>query len=183
MKDKTKSIFFGSLILTVILIPLILIIKKVHLYDEIRQVMFLIPLLFIISLVSLYSLSNRFFFIFVLSTIIFFVVESVKINPYQYVWCNLPSRYIQLKKLDTQPLCILVNPIHSVKPFLNNSKFNCFDIWQKIHTNYNRPFLAVQNVRNLKTSTPYKCSTKYESGFNLLFYEKKIITGKLLECK
>ncbi len=203
LKDKTKSIFFGSLILTVILIPLILIIKKVHLYDEIRQVMFLIPLFFIISLVSLYSFSKRFFFIFVLSTIIFFVVESVKINPYQYVWFNLPSRYIditknfeleyqgisgreisqQLKKLDTQPLCILVNPIHSVKPFLNNSKFNCFDIWQKIHTNYNRPFLAVQNVRNLKTSTPYKCFTKYESGFNLLFYEKKIITGKLLECK
>ena len=39
---------------------------------------------------------------------------------------------------------------------LNNTKFNCFDIWQKIETNYSRPFLAVQNVRNIKRSSGKK---------------------------
>ena len=87
-----------------------------------------------------------------------------------------------LKTLNKQSYCILANPIHSVKHFLNDTKYNCFDIWQKIDTNFKRPFLAVQNVRNLKKSNPYKCFTIYETGFNLLFH-KKIITGKILEFK
>ena len=35
--------------------------KKVHLYDEIRQVMFLVPLFFIIGLTSLFIFSKKFF--------------------------------------------------------------------------------------------------------------------------
>ena len=87
-----------------------------------------------------------------------------------------------LTKLDDQNLCILVNPIHSVKPFLYNTNFNCFDIWQKIDTDYKRPFLAVQNVRNLKKSLPYGCKEIYETKFNLFFQKNPIITGKLLKC-
>ena len=68
----------------------------------------------------------------------------------------------------------------SVKPFLNNTKFNCFDVWQKIETSYKRPFLAVQNV-NLK-SMPYKCNSIHETSFKLLF-RKKITTAKLLKCE
>ena len=49
-------------------------------------------------------------------------------------------------------MCILANPIHGVKPFLKETKFNCFDIWQKIDTDYERPFLAIQNVRNLESA-------------------------------
>ena len=78
--------------------------------------------------------------------------------------------------------CILVSPLHSVKPFLDKNKFNCFAQWQLIDTNYERPFLAVQHVRNLKKSMPYKCKTISETGFKLLFHKKKFITGKLLEC-
>ena len=65
---------------------------------------------------------------------------------------------------------------------LNSKNFNCFDIWQKIDTNYKRPFLAVQNVRNLKKGIPYKCATIYESSFSLLFHKKDFITGRILKC-
>jgi len=71
----------------------------------------------------------------------------------------------------------------SVKPFLNKQKFNCFDIWQKIETDYKRPFLAVQNVRNLKRSMPYKCKSIHETNFKLFFHKEKITTGKLLKCE
>ena len=165
--------------------------------------MFLFPLIFIIGLVSVYTFSNKFFYFTGVLTITLFVVENIKINPYQYVWFNLPSRYIDLtnkfeleyqglsgRKIaeflnnsDKNNLCILANPMHSVKPFLNQKKFNCFDSWQKIDTDYKRPFLGVQNVRNLKKSKPFKCESIYESGFKLLFHKKKFITGKLLECK
>ncbi len=200
--NKKNSIFFSSIILSIFSIIFILIYRKVHLYDEIRQVMFLIPLIFIVSLFSLYKLSKKFFFTISILSISFFIIENIKINPYQYVWFNMPSRYFDLsknfeleyqgisgreiakhlKKIDDKNLCILVNPIHSVKPFLKNTKFNCFDIWQKIDTNYERPFLAVQNVRNLKKSLPYGCREIYETNFKLFFQEKKIITAKLLEC-
>ena len=201
--EKKKSIFFGSIFLSSFSIILLLIIKGVHLYDEIRQVMFLVPLIFIISLVSIFTFSKFFFNFFGALTVIFFVMENIIINPYQYVWFNLPSRYLDLTKnfeleyqgisgreiskflINHQPQtsCILANPLLSVKPFLKDTNFKCFDIWQKIETNYKRPFLAVQNVRNLKRSIPYKCKSIYETNFKLFFHEKKITTGKLLKCE
>jgi hypothetical protein len=56
-------------------------------------------------------------------------------------------------------------------------------MWQKIETNYSRPFLAVQNVRNIKRSLPYKCNSIYESKFKLLFNKEEIVAGKLLKCE
>ena len=52
-------------------------------------------------------------------------------------------------------MCILVNPM-SVKPFLNNTKFNCLMFGKKLKLVIRGLFLAVQNVRNLKRSMPYK---------------------------
>ena len=201
--DKKKGIFFGTILLSVLCISLILIFKRVHLYDEIRQVMFLVPLIFIIGLVSLFTFSKIFFYVTGIITLTFFIFEGIKINAYQYVWFNLPSRYIDLtknfeleyqgisgreiskylNKFDDQNLCILATPIWSVQPFLNNTKFKCFDTWQKIETDYARPFLAIQNVRNLKRSLPYKCNSIYESKFKLYFDREEIITGKLLKCE
>jgi len=201
-ENKKTSIFFGNILLSIIIIIFFLIFKKVHLYDEIRQVMFLVPLIFIIGLVSLYLFSKKLFYLIGVLSIIFFITENIKINPYQYVWFNIPSRYVdltekfeleyqgisgreiakQISKLDYEKTCILVNPIHSVEPFLDKSKFNCFDIWQKIDTDYKRPFLAVQNVRNLKKSMPYNCVSIFETHFKLLFQKEKFITGKLLRC-
>ena len=200
--SSKKSIYFGSILISTILIPLVLIFRKVHLYDELRQVMFLFPLLFIVGLVSVYTFSNKFFYLTGILTITLFLVENIKINPYQYVWFNLPSRSIDLtnkfeleyqglsgreiaeylNNSDKKNLCILANPIHSVRPFLNKNDFNCFDMWQKIDTDYKRPFLGVQNVRNLKKSNPFKCESIHETGFKLLFHKKKFITGKVLEC-
>jgi hypothetical protein len=200
--EKKKSIFFGNILLIVLAIPLILIFMKVHLYDEIRQVMFLIPLIFIVGLISFYVLSIHLFYILGVLTICFFLVENIKTNPFQYVWFNLPSRFIDLTtnfeleyqgisgreiskfliKIDDQNICILSNPIHTVKPFLKNTKYDCFDIWQKIDSDYKRPFLAVQHVRNIKKGLPYNCRSIYESNFKLLFHKKKFVTGKLLKC-
>ena len=60
--DKKISTFYGTILLSVIIIPLILILRKTHLYDEIRHIMFLLPLIFIISLVSLFKYSKKIFY-------------------------------------------------------------------------------------------------------------------------
>ena len=193
----------GSILLTIFLIPLILIFTKAHLYDEIRQVMFLVPLILILGLISFYTISKKVFYFLSILTISLFIIENIKINPYQYVWFNLPSRILDitkkfeleyqgisgkeisqhLAKLEKQDMCILANPIHGVKPFLKETKFNCFDIWQKIDTDYERPFLAIQNVRNLKKSMPYKCKSIHETNFKLFFHKEKITTGKTFKVR
>ena len=202
-KDTETNIFFGTILATAIVIPFLLIFKKVHLYDELRQVMFLFPLYFIIGLVSLFYLSKKFFYIFGVLTISLFIIENIKINPYQYVWFNLPSRYVDLTnkfELEYQGLsgkelayylnnssekniCILANPLHVVKPFLDSKRFNCFDIWQKIDTDFQRPFLAIQNVRNLKRSKPKDCNLIKIEKYNYTFSSIDIVTGKLWYCE
>ena len=59
-----------------------------------------------------------------------------------------------------------------MKPFLDKNKFNCFAQWQLIDSNYERPLLAVQHVRNLKKSMPYKCKSIFLS---LLVKEESIL--------
>ena len=89
-KDKIKSILFGSILLSFLIISLILILRRVHLYDEIRQVLFLVPLIFIIGLTSLFIFSKKLFYLCGILTVFFFTAENIRINPYQYVWFNFP---------------------------------------------------------------------------------------------
>ena len=200
--DSKKKILFGTVLITAFLIPILLIFQNTNLYDEIRHLIFLIPLFIILGTVSFYIFSKKYFYVLGFLTISIFIYENIKIHPYQYVWFNLPSRYIDLTKnfeLEYQGIsgkeiakeisessreksCILTSPIYSIKPFLDKAKFDCFDIWQFVDTNYQRPFLAVQHVRNIKKGIPYNCTIQYESSFKLLFHNKKFVTGKLLEC-
>ena len=201
--NNKNIVLFGSLLISIFLIPFILIFLGTNLYDEIRQVMFLVPLIIIVAMISFFTFSKFFFYTLAIFSICFFTIESVRINPYQYVWFNLPSRVIDLTKkfeLEYQGIsgreiakkisnyekvdqCILVNPIHTVRPYLAKTNYKCFDIWQKIDTEFSRPFLAVQHVRNLKKGLPYKCNVIDETSFNLFFHKEKFITSKLLSCE
>jgi len=201
-KEKKNSLVFGSILGSSIFIPLLLIFMNVNLYDEIRHIMFLIPLLFILGLTSLFYFSKKFFYILSLLSISLFLIENFKIHPYQYVWFNTPARYLDLTKkfeleymgisgkeiakqiisLNDDNICILASPGHTVEPYFYKSKFNCFDKWQLIETDYKRPFLAVQHVRNIKKGIPYNCKMISDSGFKLLFHKERFITGKLLKC-
>jgi hypothetical protein len=200
--DKKKSMVFGTILISTILIPVILILSNTNLYDEIRHLMFLMPFFFILGSVSFYIFSKKLFYLLGILTISIFIYENIKIHPYQYVWFNLPSRFIDLTnnfELEYQGLsgkeiskeitkniendiCILTSPIYSVEPFLNKGKFNCYDIWQYVDAGYQRPFLAIQHVRNIKKGMPYNCDLIFESSFNLLFHKKKFVAGKLLRC-
>ncbi len=200
--NKKEKIIFGTILITSISIPLLLIFRDVHLYDEIRHIMFLMPFFFLLGTISLYTFSKKFFYTLGIITIFVFIFENIKIHPYQYVWFNLPSRYIdlpnkfeleyqgisgreiaeQISKIDDNSLCILASPLYSVEPFLDQNKFNCFDRWQLIDTDYERPFIAVQHVRNIKKGMPYNCKSIHEEGFKLLFHKKKFIAGRILKC-
>lgn len=201
--NKKNSIFFGTILLTTFLIPLFLIFRKAHLYDEVRHILFLFPFIFMLATISLYQISKKIFFIFSFLTLVLFTVENFKIHPYQYVWFNAPSRVLELNKkfeldywglsgrnlakkitemkLSDRP-CILVGPVWSIKSFLDEKLFNCYGAWGAIDSDYPRPFLAVQHLRNLKKGRSYKCDTYFETEFKLLFTDQKFVTGRILEC-
>ena len=202
---KTNNIVFGTLLASSFILPIILILKKTHLYDELRQILFLIPLIFILGSVSLYFYSKKIFYFLASFTLFIFLIENIIIYPYQYVWFNTPSRILNLSKnfeLDywglsgrelarkiyklnentTPKPCVLVSPPWLVKPFLNQESYSCFGALNDIDSGFARPFLAVQHVRNLKRGTFYKCKSVYESKFNLLFSNEDFITGRLLQC-
>ena len=203
--NKSCSLVFATLLFSSFFIPIILIVSNVHLYDELRQILFLVPLIFIIGASSLYIFSKKVFYFLSFVSILLFLIENIKIYPHQYVWFNTPSRALNLSKnfeLDywglsgrelaenisiinnqtTQKPCVLASPPWIIKPFLDEKLYSCFGIYQEIESGFPRPFLAVQNVRNLKKGKSYKCDTIYESKFNFLFTKEDIVTGRLIKC-
>ena len=180
-----------------------MILKKVNLYDELRQILFIVPLIYILGIVSLYVFSKKVFYFLSVITLSIFLFENVKIYPYQYVWFNTPARFLDLSKnfeldywgLSGKDLAIHISKQKSkvgAKPcvlttwsaihFLDPKTFSCFGTWSLIDSDYARPFWAIQNVRNLKKERTYKCNLVYESKFNFLFTKEDIITGRLIKC-
>jgi len=202
-KKKENIIFIGTLLLSSFFIPLILILKKANLYDELRHILFLFPMIFILGVVSLYNFSRKIFYTLSIFTISIFLIENVKIYPYQYAWFNTPSRILNLSKnfeLDywgisgkelAREISSLKNKIEkkpcvlttwSTRHFLDKDFFSCFDTWSAIDSDIDRPFWAIQNVRNLKKGKTYKCNALFESKFKLLFSKEEFITGRLIKC-
>jgi len=209
--NKKNNLYFGTILISAFLIPVILILTKVNLYDELRQILFLVPLFFILGVISLYLFSVRLFYILSIITSFIFITENIKIYPYQYAWFNTPSRFLnlnnnfeidywgisgrelsnELKKIsknNQSNRCVLVSPLWTAKHFLSKkhnsdrNDFNCFGSWSDVDSNFERPFWAIQNVRNLKKSEIFKCETVYISKFKLLFSKEDLVTGKLLNC-
>ena len=158
--SKRNNLYFGTILVSAFLIPTILILKKVNLYDELRQILFLVPLYFILGIISFYLFSRKIFYILSFITLSIFIIENVKIYPYQYAWFNTPSRFLnlnnnfeidywgisgkelshELKKIsknNESNRCVLVSPLWTSKHFLNqgqiseNNNFNCFGPWKK----------------------------------------------------
>ena len=135
--------------------------------------------------------------------IVFFLLENIKIYPYQYSWFNLPSRIVDLNKnfeLDywgvsnkniskklinikkNQFNCLVLSPIDTIKPFLKNSNYNCYLPWGAINSKLERPFYAIQTGRNLKSSIGFKCKIVHQEKIKIFFYKKDLIAGNLIQC-
>ena len=71
--NDVNSIYYSSLLITIITILLIMILRNVSLYDEIRHLMFLIPLILIISLYNIFIYKKNIFLVFTILTCVFFI--------------------------------------------------------------------------------------------------------------
>jgi len=198
---KLEYIVITSFILSTLAILILLILLNVNLYDEIRQVMFLLPGIFIISLSCLFFWSKKIFKYLSIFLIIFFILQNIKIYPYNYVWINNFSHitkinnvfeldywgvstrnvgdYIKKNNLDNT-ICIISNRNSGLEPFV--SKKQCFIDFKNLHKPNTRPFYAIYMERSLKKGTPNKCNLIYEETKNINFSDEKVVFAKIYRC-
>jgi len=194
------------LALSIVAIYALLIIKGSTLFDEIRHVLFIAPILFIVGAVALYLLSKKLATAIIVATLALFVVDNVKMYPYQYVWFNEVARFSNInqnfetdwwgsslrrlaRKVNqnatdfSKTQCIYADPAHLMGPFLNKNDFPCINNASALAAHSPTPYLYAAYVRGTGLSLPRGCKLIYVEKFSLAFAPKPIEVGKLGYCE
>ena len=162
--DGIKTIYYLTLVFTLLGLLSIFIIKKVALYDEIRHIMFLIPLIFLIALYNIFLFNKKVYYFLTILVSIFFVFENVSLKKYQYTWLNSFAKLTNIEKnfqIDylgisnkniskkiishatknnlNKNICIYGGPY--TEAFLEKRGFTCFNEYKKVDSTKTRPFL------------------------------------------
>ena len=199
-----NQIIIGSLICTVFFIILLIILTKAIIYDEIRHVLFLVPLIMIVSFVSLFNfLSKKILFFSLLIYISFFSFQNLKLFPYNYLWLNNFSSFLNVSsnfELDywgastrnvsdffknekiNKTNCIISNRNEGLKYFLKNNFHECFIDFNKLDKKNKRPFYVALLERKINKGLPNRCKEIHTESINLNFSKEKIILAKIYEC-
>ena len=199
--DKKNGIIIGSLIASCFLIILSLIFFNVNLYDEIRQILFLIPIIFIISLSFLFFFSKKTSFLLISLFIVFFLIQNIKIFPYNYIWLNNfsfftkvnnvfeadywgvstrnISNFINSKNIKSNE-CVISIRNEGIKMFLK--KDLCFTNFNELHKKNLRPFYVVLIERTLKKGIPNNCTEVHTENIKMNFNNEKIDLAKVYKC-
>ena len=200
-----SSLVFLTLVISSLSIIFLFILKEVAIYDEIRHIMFIIPLILISSFYNIYLFSKKIFLVFAFSSLILFTLDNFKLYPYQYTWLNEFSKYydinknfeidywgtsnkalqrkiieMEINKKISNDICVLGDGYTNA--FLEKKGFSCFRSYSEIDDPLQRPFVAYQNLRNLKRNNPFNCNLVHEENYNYLFSKQVITTGKVWYC-
>ena len=153
---------------------------------------------------TLFTNLYQFFFLSLLS-LIFFTFDNFRLYPYQYTWLNAFSRFYDINKnfeidywgvsnKNLQKQIIKISETKKISKkicifgdgytnaFLEKKGFECFKPYSEIDEPNQRPFVAYQNLRNLKRNNPFGCEKVHEESYSYLFSKQKIITGKVWYC-
>ena len=196
-----KLLIINSLGISSLSIIILLILFEVNLYDEIRQIMFLLPSIFIISLSLIFFYSQKIFKYLTLFFIIFFVIQNIKIYPYNYVWINnfshitkisgvfeldywgVSTRNVasKIKEINLKNSeCIISNRNNGLKSFLREGQ--CFIPFNDLHKNNKRPFYVSLMERALSKGLPNNCSLIYTENKKINFSHEKVSMASLYKC-
>ena len=203
--NRINSIYYFSLLITVLTILFIMILNNVSLYDEIRHLMFLLPLIIIISLYNIFIYKKKIFMFLTILTCIFFILENISLKKYQYTWLNSFAKFTKIEKnfevdywgvsnKNLQRKIIEYKNQKNLSPktcvygdlytnvFLEKFNFTCFGLYSQIDSIKQRPFFAYQNVRNIKRSNPKDCKLIHLEKYKYFMGSAEITVGKLWFC-
>ena len=201
---KSNSIIIGSLGITVFGILFILIIFNAVLYDELRHILFLVPIILIISFTSIYYyFSKKIITFFFVIYVLFFAHQNIKLFPYNYIWINNFSNFINVTKnfeldywgVSTKSIsnffknqeidkdCIISNRNETIEYYLIGKSNQCFIDFKNMDKKNIRPFFIALLERRLDKSLPDNCFQVYEEKVNLNFSRKKLVMARVFKCE
>ena len=187
ISSASISLLVG-LTLTVLTIISLLIIRKVNLYNELRQVLFLFPILFILAVLSLFYLNRLLAYSALIISIPLFIWDDIRLHPYQYTYINEITRqfdigqkfetdyfqfsagktaqWVNQEKIINREACIYVSPLHLWEYRVDPSKIHCVSPYPGDLSLQPRPFLFYWPVRNGSLARP-------PAGCNLIHREER----------
>ena len=194
------------LVLSIATILLLLIQKRVGLYNELRQILFIFPLILLVSIASCLMVSRRLAIGALLCTNLYMLGDNINLHPYQYTYINeiarhnsLASKYegdyfgLSIAKtaewlngstIDGIHQCLYVPSPHQWKYYLNPYKFPCMGGYPGDLSLIKTPFLFfVQPRANERYAAPAWCELKHEEVRVPLFSGVIQRMGELYECK
>ena len=197
---------FIALFLSVISTLMTLIIMRVALYNELRQILFIFPLLLIISIAALYVLSKKGTIFVLLVTVALMVVDGVKLYPYGYTYINEIARFSHIgrqyetdyyglsvretarwlnnSQIDGSKLCLYVPSLNTWKYEINPGKFPCVGNFPGDLSLIKEPFLFFVHSRSVTSfhSAPW-CRIIHTELAWLAFMDSPFKMGELYECR
>jgi hypothetical protein len=195
-----------GLFLTAVIILIFLIINRVHLYNELRHVLFIFPLLFIVAISSLYFTSKKLSAALLVMSSIVFVVDDVKLHPYQYTYLNEAIRFFPVSQQfekdyfalsagksaawlndqsNAKADCIYASPIHVWLFQIDRAKFPCNQGYPGHDLNNEKiPFLLYGQVRKQDGFIPLPtCQVLHAETRQLFFSDYKLQMSHLFACE
>jgi hypothetical protein len=196
-----------GLFMSVIAILTALIVYRVGLYNELRQVLFLFPLIFIIGICSLYFISKKVCFIGIIISSAFFIWDNFTLYPYNYTYLNevarlrpatqyfetdyfgfsagKSARWINNYPEEALNKCIYAYPTHLMANELTNVSKQCLidSAGNAYNLKKDVPSLLYITQRNLiNFSIPSGCRLIHSEERTLPLSKNPLTMGKLFSC-
>lgn len=203
-KDETSRLFFRVMFYTSVMVPVLLSLLGVVLYNELRQLLFLMPLYFLVGVISLYSLSHRLSMTLLAASICIFLIDNFMAFPYQYVWFNEIARQFKVERYfetdyessSGKSLAKLLSAGHEMYPsacvYVNNDllfrnlverkSLTCIKT-TTYETPPPRPFLFADYIQNESPGFPPDCVEIGREKFHLFMGNGDITLAKVVYCK
>jgi len=194
-----------ALLLTTITILSILVVMRVSLYNELRQILFISAILLLIAIVSFYYLSRSLSIAVLILTIGVMAFDNVKMNPYQYTYVNEiarnvtkgrlfetdyfglgvseTARWLNQSSVDRASQCVYVPSAHLWKFEINPQKFPCVENFPGDLSLIKKPFLFFVQARSgTSFAAPPWCRLLHLESRSLPFSNTTLRMGELYEC-
>ena len=158
----------------------------------------------IISFISIYYfLSKKILYSIIISYIFFFTFQNFKIYPYNYIWLNNFSSFLNVNKnfdldywgvstkrvgkflkneISDNKICTISNRNDGISYYTNFNFNNCFIQFSELDKKQVRPFYVALLERKLNKGTPNGCKRIYEEKIKLNFSKEELILAKVFRC-
>lgn len=196
---------FLALFLSAITILSILVLMRVSLYNELRQILFISAILLMIAIASSYYISRTLSIVMLVLTIALMVIDDVNMHPYQYSYVNeiarntsngklyetdyfglsvsQTARWLNQSSVDGASQCLYVPSAHLWKFEMNPQKFPCVSNYPGDLSLIKEPFLFFVPARGASTyAAPPWCTLLHLESRKLPFSDTNLRMGELYTC-